>query len=120
MSAVKLAGVISLLAPGQGAQTPCMLAPWLVDDRARAAVGRWSQAAGLYLEWLGPPADAEEIKDTAVTEPLVVATALLAHGLLSAGVEQPPPVVAAGHSVGELAAAAVAGVLSPDAAVALA
>ena len=83
--------VIALLAPGQGAQTPGMLAPWLVDDATRATLARWSDATGLDLERLGTTADAEEIKDTAVTQPLVVATALLAHGLLSARVELPVP-----------------------------
>ena len=107
---MKLAGVIALLAPGQGAQTPGMLAPWLVDDASRAAVARWSAATGLDLERLGTTAHAEEIKDTAVTQPLVVATALLAHGLLAARVELPVSLVSermvlAGHSVGELAAA---------------
>jgi [acyl-carrier-protein] S-malonyltransferase len=116
---VKLAGVIALLAPGQGAQTPGMLAPWLDDPQARDAVARWSADTGLDLERLGTVADAEEIKDTAVTQPLVVATALVAYRRLAER-GLPATLVTAGHSVGELAAAAVAGVLSPDAAVALA
>jgi [acyl-carrier-protein] S-malonyltransferase len=122
---VKLAGVIALLAPGQGAQTPGLLVPWLDEPEARATVARWSAATGLDLERLGTGADAEEIKDTAVTQPLVVATALLAFDRLSRRVTLPESLITgqmitAGHSVGELAAAAVAGVLSPDAAVALA
>jgi [acyl-carrier-protein] S-malonyltransferase len=116
---MKLAGVIALLAPGQGAQTPGMLTPWLGDPVARETLARWSADTGLDLERLGTTADAEEIKDTAVTQPLVVAASLLAFASLTARVTL-PPLIAAGHSVGELAAAAVAGVLDPDAAVALA
>ncbi|MGM1059298.1 ACP S-malonyltransferase [Saccharothrix sp. Mg75] len=112
--------VIALLAPGQGSQTPGMLTPWLDLDGARERVAAWSAATGLDLERLGTTADAEEIKDTAITQPLVVALALLAHEELRRRVELPADTVVAGHSVGELAAAAVAGVLSADDAVALA
>ncbi len=114
--------MIALLAPGQGSQTPGMLTPWLDsgDSSAGEAVDRWSEAVGLDLRRLGTTADAEEIKDTAITQPLVVATSLVAFAQLSARAELPPDMVVAGHSVGELAAAAIAGVLSADAAVTLA
>jgi [acyl-carrier-protein] S-malonyltransferase len=108
--------VIALLAPGQGSQTPGMLSPWLEDPAAEEILAAWSEATGLDLRRLGTTADAEEIKDTAVTQPLVVATALLAAARLTLPAAAP----VAGHSVGELAAAAVAGVLTADAAVALA
>src|SRR5690606_7003201 len=112
--------VIALLAPGQGSQTPGMLAPWLDDPAAEETLARWSDATGLDLRRLGSTADADEIKDTAVTQPLVVAGALLAAARLTDRVSLPAAAPAAGHSVGELAAAAVAEVLTPDAAVSLA
>ncbi|MHA6626111.1 ACP S-malonyltransferase [Pseudonocardia sichuanensis] len=116
--------MIALLAPGQGSQTPGMLAPWLDgregSDAAAETLARWSADTGLDLRRLGTTADADEIKDTAVTQPLVVATALLAAARLGERTALPAAAPVAGHSVGELAAAAVAGVLSPDAAVSLA
>ncbi|GJF02072.1 ACP S-malonyltransferase [Pseudonocardia sp. D17] len=112
--------MIALLAPGQGSQTPGMLSPWLDDPVAEETVAAWSDAVGLDLRRLGTTAEADEIKDTAVTQPLVVATALLAAARLGAHVTLPERAPIAGHSVGELAAAAVAGVLPTDAAVALA
>lgn len=112
--------MIALLAPGQGSQTPGMLAPWLDDPVAEETLAQWSDATGLDLRRLGTTAGADEIKDTAVTQPLVVACALLAAARLAARTALPAAAPAAGHSVGELAAAAVAEVLTADAAVSLA
>ncbi|MDO1482609.1 ACP S-malonyltransferase [Rhodococcus rhodochrous] len=112
--------MISLLAPGQGSQTPGMLASWLEQSGARDRIDQWSQTAGLDLARLGTTATAEEITDTAVTQPLVVASALLAFEDLDRRGLVPADTIVAGHSVGELAAAAIAGVIGADDAVALA
>ncbi|USX48390.1 ACP S-malonyltransferase [Lentzea sp. HUAS12] len=112
--------MIALLAPGQGSQTPGMLTPWLELEGAEKQVRTWSEITGLDLVRLGTTAEADEIVDTAITQPLVVALAVLAFGELRKRVELPSAVIVGGHSVGELAAAAVAGVISADDAVALA
>lgn len=109
--------VIALLAPGQGSQSSGMLEPWLKLDGARERVATWSQQTGLDLLRLGTTADAEEIKDTAVTQPLVVALSLLVGEELARRVELPAQAPVTGHSVGELAAAALAGVFTADDAV---
>nr|CEL18815.1 Malonyl CoA-acyl carrier protein transacylase [Kibdelosporangium sp. MJ126-NF4]CTQ96332.1 Malonyl CoA-acyl carrier protein transacylase (EC 2.3.1.39) [Kibdelosporangium sp. MJ126-NF4] len=112
--------MIAILAPGQGSQTPGMLTPWLELDGAEERLAAWSERAGLDLRRLGTTAAAEEIVDTSVTQPLVVAAALLAQAELEKRFTLPDDTVVAGHSVGELAAAAVAGAFSADEAVGLA
>nr|WP_264010246.1 ACP S-malonyltransferase [Mycolicibacterium flavescens] len=112
---------MALLAPGQGSQTPGMLAAWLELPGAAERLATWSQIAGLDLAQLGTTASAEEITDTAVTQPLVVAATLLAHEELTRrGLVADKQTVVAGHSVGEIAAYAIAGVISADDAVKLA
>jgi [acyl-carrier-protein] S-malonyltransferase len=98
-----------------------MLSPWLELPGAPDQLALWSKASGLDLVRLGTTASTEEITDTAVTQPLVVATTLLAHQELSRrGLLAGADLILAGHSVGEVAAYAIAGVLADDDAVALA
>jgi malonyl CoA-acyl carrier protein transacylase len=119
-------GVLAVLAPGQGAQKPGMLTDWL-DLPGAEAFFRWAGGiADADLLTLGTTGDADAIKDTAVTQPLVVAMSLFIArelGGLPGPVSHTPhagrDVVIAGHSVGELTAAALAGVLSVEAAIAL-
>ena len=75
--------MIALLAPGQGSQTPGMLAEWLELPGAADQIARWSDISGLDLARLGTTATADEITDTAVTQPLVVAATLLANAELT-------------------------------------
>lgn len=100
--------MLALLFPGQGSQTPGMLTPWL-DEAARKTVANWSLHIDLDLERLGTTASADEIKDTANAQPLIVAAGLL--GASALGLTKFS--VVAGHSVGEITAAGVSGVLSP-------
>jgi [acyl-carrier-protein] S-malonyltransferase len=98
-----------------------MIAAWLELPGAAERLAAWSNISGLDLAQLGTAATAEEITDTAVTQPLVVAATLLAHEELTRrGLLTGTDIVVAGHSVGEIAAYAIAGVISADDAVKLA
>lgn len=89
-----------------------MLAPWLELPGATDRLDEWSASSGLDLERLGTTATLHEITDTAVTQPLVVASALLGAAELRRRGEVPPDTMVAGHSIGEIAALAIAGVVS--------
>jgi [acyl-carrier-protein] S-malonyltransferase len=105
--------VLIFTAPGQGAQAPGFLTPWLDVPGFADRLGGWSDLAGRDLIRLGTEGTAEEITDTAVAQPLLVASALAVAELLG------PPDAAAGHSVGELAAGAIAGVYTAEDAITL-
>ncbi|UUU34234.1 ACP S-malonyltransferase [Streptomyces sp. CA-210063] len=107
--------MLVLVAPGQGAQTPGFLTPWLDLPGAADRVGQWSDAIGLDLAHYGTEADADAIRDTAVAQPLLVAAGLLSAAALGDVV----PGAVAGHSVGEITAAVFAGVLDDTAALTL-
>lgn len=106
--------MIVVACPGQGSQTPGFLTPWLVDEETRALVERYSEVSGVDLIEHGTRSDAETIRDTGLAQPLIVAASLLALRALRAAAPDVTIGGIAGHSVGEAAAAAGAGILSED------
>jgi [acyl-carrier-protein] S-malonyltransferase len=108
--------MLVIAAPGQGAQAPGFLSPWLELPGFADRLAAWSELAGCDLIRYGTTGDADEIRDTAVAQPLLVAAAVAAAEALTG---DPVPAkgltaVAAGHSVGELAAGAIAGAITAE------
>jgi [acyl-carrier-protein] S-malonyltransferase len=109
--------LIALTCPGQGAQTPGFLKPWLELESFKSEIEKYSEILDIDLIYFGTEADADQIKDTKIAQPLIVAASMASHASLIG--ELPDDSMfegVAGHSVGEIAAANIAGVLDTEAA----
>lgn len=113
--------MLAIVCPGQGSQTPGFLTPWLELDGVREQLTALGQAAGHDLVAHGTESDAETIKDTAVAQPLIVAAGLVTASALFPERDEldATGAVLAGHSVGELTAAALAGIVADEQAISL-
>lgn len=109
--------MIALTCPGQGAQTPGFLSPWLEIDSFKNEIEKYSAILEMDLVHFGTVADADEIKDTKIAQPLIVAASMASHAVLKEALKDNYPIGGvAGHSVGEIAAANIAGILDQEAA----
>ena len=106
--------MIAIVCPGQGAQTPGFFEPWLELEIFKQTIDKLSEASGVDLERHGTSSDAETIRDTAIAQPLIVSAGIASAAVLFNSAARPnfDNYSAAGHSVGEITAAAVSGVLS--------
>ena len=101
-----------VVAPGQGSQSEGFLAAWIDEVPGfRQLLSEYSAFVDLDLAGLGSAGSEEEIKNTAIAQPLIVAASLASYRTLFTNAEVD---AVAGHSVGEFAAAAIAGVLSDE------
>ena len=103
--------VIIAVFPGQGSQSPGFLAPWLEREGVAQRLQQYSDWAGVDLVAAGTEWDADRIRDTQIAQPLIVAASLLSWNALE---DRENVIGVAGHSVGEFAAAAAAGILSEE------
>ena len=109
--------MIALTCPGQGAQTPGFLKPWLELESFKSEIEKYSTILDMDLVHFGTEADADQIKDTKIAQPLIVAASMASHAALIDTLKDSSFIQGvAGHSVGEIAAANIAGVFDTEAA----
>ena len=102
--------MIVIACPGQGSQTPGFMNPWLELDVYAQAIDEMSSASGVDLRKHGTESDADTIRDTSIAQPLIVAASVASYAALLSVAPDFVPGAIAGHSVGEIAAATIAGI----------
>lgn len=109
--------MIGIACPGQGSQAPGFLGPWLELAEFKESIDTSSEILGIDLIHFGTVADAEEIRDTKIAQPLIVAAGIASFKSLQKRFGDELTIAStAGHSVGEITAAWVAGILNQAAA----
>ncbi len=111
--------MIAIVCPGQGAQTPGFFAPWLEIAQFKTAIESMQEASGFDLIKHGTLSDADTIRDTAVAQPLIVAAGIATAATLFGDKSAAEFGISgvSGHSVGEITAAAIAGIFNQDQAI---
>ena len=113
--------MLAVLAPGQGAQSPGFLEPWLADEKSRALVANWSERIKMDLIRLGTVSDENEIRETSHAQPLLVAAGVISYFQLVGNLDFSifPVDFFAGHSVGEITASVLSGACDAQTAIEL-